>query len=362
MEISKSLAQEIVENLKDVIDKDINLMNSEGYIIASTDPSRINTFHEASKKCIENNSIIVISSDDEYIGSRSGINLPIEFDKSVVGVIGISGEKEEVEKYGTIIKQMTEILLKEQRIKTYQAIERENKRNLIESLIYNKELTPNLIPSGLDFGEKYLAYSQIYSNKLDFSKREYVLKYIESVFQTHNPTAAFIHNELIIIFKGKDEEEVFGLLEKVISHMKNNYDLDISFGISETFTSLSNVNNYYNQAIRAYKWKKFYDEKNIIFYDEMALGLLVTAIDEKELYQFSYKILKNIDNDQLSFYRDLIFFYGKYNGSINKIADAMFMHKNSIQYRLDKLYKLTGYNPRNVNDYIILWFAFISLD
>ncbi len=39
----------------------------------------------------------------------------------------------------------------------------------------------------------------------------------------------------------------------------------------------------------------------------------------------------------------------------------MYMHKNSIQYRLNKLKELTGYDPRNFNDYVILWFAFFAI-
>lgn len=35
------------------------------------------------------------------------------------------------------------------------------------------------------------------------------------------------------------------------------------------------------------------------------------------------------------------------------------MHKNSVQYRLDRLHELTGYNPRNLDDYVILRLAFL---
>ena len=54
---------------------------------------------------------LIIQSDDEYEGTRKGINLPILLDGEIAGVVGITGERDEVVKYGQIIKKMTEILL-----------------------------------------------------------------------------------------------------------------------------------------------------------------------------------------------------------------------------------------------------------
>ena len=45
MKLSTALAQEIVQNIKDVLHKEINFMNEEGIIIASTDPARLQHRH-----------------------------------------------------------------------------------------------------------------------------------------------------------------------------------------------------------------------------------------------------------------------------------------------------------------------------
>ena len=113
MEISKELAQSIVVEMKKIIDKDLNFIDSNGIIIASTDETRIGTYHAGGKQVILRKDIIKINRDEEYIGSRKGINLPLNFNGELIGVIGISGETNEVEKYGQIIKRMSEILIKE---------------------------------------------------------------------------------------------------------------------------------------------------------------------------------------------------------------------------------------------------------
>ena len=45
--ISLNLAQEIVNAVKEVVDKDINFIDKNGIIIGNTDKKRLNTFHEA---------------------------------------------------------------------------------------------------------------------------------------------------------------------------------------------------------------------------------------------------------------------------------------------------------------------------
>lgn len=49
MNISKQLARNIVKNLKDVLKQEINFIDTEGIIIASTDEERIRTLHEGQK-------------------------------------------------------------------------------------------------------------------------------------------------------------------------------------------------------------------------------------------------------------------------------------------------------------------------
>lgn len=113
MEISKELAESIVCEMKKIIEKDLNFIDSTGIIIASTDSSRVGTYHEGGKQAITINDVIKINRDEEYKGARKGINLPLNFNGELIGVIGISGETNEVEKYGQIIKRMSEILIKE---------------------------------------------------------------------------------------------------------------------------------------------------------------------------------------------------------------------------------------------------------
>jgi len=68
--INLNLAQEIVNAVKEVVDKDINFIDINGIIIGSTDKSRLNTFHQAGYNTIKTLSNVTVEDNEEYEGSR----------------------------------------------------------------------------------------------------------------------------------------------------------------------------------------------------------------------------------------------------------------------------------------------------
>lgn len=103
--IQIEVAQNIVERMKNIIHQEINFFSIKGVIIASTDPSRIGqTNHEGASTILKTKESVIIEYDNQYIGAKQGINLPVTIQNKIVGVIGITGKKEEVLQYGEIIK------------------------------------------------------------------------------------------------------------------------------------------------------------------------------------------------------------------------------------------------------------------
>lgn len=111
MYISQVVAQTIVEEIGREIHENINFMDEDGRIIASTNPVRIGTIHEGARRVInENLEELYITSEMENATTKKGINLPILIHGEAVGVIGITGEKERVAGYGNIVRRMTEVM------------------------------------------------------------------------------------------------------------------------------------------------------------------------------------------------------------------------------------------------------------
>lgn len=114
MFIAEETARAIVSEMKSVTGRDINLMDGSGTILASTDPHRVGQRHAGAEQLLRTGQDkLVVRQDDSSAGTRRGVNLPIHMDGQTVGVIGITGPPEQVEPLGSVIKRMTEILLRE---------------------------------------------------------------------------------------------------------------------------------------------------------------------------------------------------------------------------------------------------------
>ena len=116
LSLSRQTAQKIVDAVKEVCGYDINFINNRGIIFASTDESRIGNFHEIGKKAIDMGETIEVESDDLFMGTHKGVNIPYRYNKEIIAVIGISGKSDEVRKYALLAQRITSLILKEHEI------------------------------------------------------------------------------------------------------------------------------------------------------------------------------------------------------------------------------------------------------
>ena len=133
MHISKTSAKTIVNEISKLVKQNINLMNEQGIIIASCDKERIGQFHEGAYKIItEKLDEYYISEEKATETARKGLNLPLELDGEIVGVVGITGSYDEVINQGRLLKKMTEILLQEHRRSYHQLMDKRIKNAFME--------------------------------------------------------------------------------------------------------------------------------------------------------------------------------------------------------------------------------------
>ena len=62
--IDRELAEQIVNTIKDVCDHDINFIAPSGIILASTDPSRVGTFHEIGQQVAASGSVLEVTEEN----------------------------------------------------------------------------------------------------------------------------------------------------------------------------------------------------------------------------------------------------------------------------------------------------------
>lgn len=113
--LTMTLAEKIVDEVKKVLTEEIIITQTNGTIIAATDPARIGQFHEGAYLTSFEGQKRILTKDDEQRmkGVKAGINLPIYFKQEVIGVIGMTGNPVHVSPFGEILRKMTELLIQE---------------------------------------------------------------------------------------------------------------------------------------------------------------------------------------------------------------------------------------------------------
>ena len=92
--ITQEIAEAVVHEIGSEMDYHINLMDEHAVIIASTDRKRIGMKHEGALRILrEGIEELPIEEDDATETTRIGTNLAIHYQKSIVGVIGITGPR-----------------------------------------------------------------------------------------------------------------------------------------------------------------------------------------------------------------------------------------------------------------------------
>ncbi|RIL86721.1 transcriptional regulator, partial [Staphylococcus cohnii] len=111
--LTEEMATLIVKETAKRTKTNINIMNFNGVIIASFDKSRIGTLHEGAIEVLKQEKTVVINQEDSlhFKGTQAGINLPIIFQDNIVGVIGITGNPNQITHVADLVKMSTELLL-----------------------------------------------------------------------------------------------------------------------------------------------------------------------------------------------------------------------------------------------------------
>lgn len=352
--INSNLAQEIVNAVKEVVDKDINFIDINGIIIGSTDKSRLNTFHQAGYNAIKNLINVTVEDNEEYEGSRKGINYPIKINNRALGAIGITGEPSEVSKFGFLVTKITEIFIKEQQLNYKYEADKHRINYVVKSLIYNNVEDKNEIENilqefGIAINQQFavvILKINKYHNLRELENMENKIK--ELLDNIGNIFKIYIYpNEFIAVVNG----DRYNKLRKSYMKTLNKYNGILTGGVGR-LKDLYEVHKSYQEARIALKYS-FQNGDILTYLDNLNLELILESVDSETKNQYKNKVLNSLDKEDIS----LLKAYYKNDMSLKQTAEELYIHKNTLQYRLEKIYEKSGFNPRKFNESVILYLA-----
>lgn len=371
MQVSSSVAQNIVESMKTIIKQDINFIDTDGTIIASTDPQRVGTYHEGALTVIKSNQILIVSPEDSYQGTRPGINLPVHVNGETIAVIGITGDPQQVITYGNILRKMTEILVLEDELRSLKQRDAERSRILLEDLIFYSDEFASRWDSSIE--EEWCTDSDskriivVKAPGFPFSVYKEIRHQLELIFES-GVTSIFKRGALwmeheqyfVILYKSKVEKTILNCLDEGITSVnKGNVIVTAAIGSAvykdfkksymDALFALQNGVLHINEGMAPVSFCR---------YDDLTIELLFDGKNLERQAQLVHNILAALSPKEIDGFYHVIKLFGKHNGAVSAIAEELYVHKNTLQYQIQKLRKLTGYDMRRYDDYMVLKMAF----
>jgi carbohydrate diacid regulator len=129
----------------------------------------------------------------------------------------------------------------------------------------------------------------------------------------------------------------------------------VRVGIGTTVDDLKHVSRSYKEAKMALEVGKIFDASNLVMnYEALGIGRLIYQLPISLCRMFINEVLHGISAD--SFDEETLTTVDKFfdnNLNVSETSRQLYIHRNTLVYRLDKLQKITGLDLRNFDDAII---------
>ena len=135
--ITTALAQQIVQRTTQIIPFKVNLIDAQGVILASTDPGRVGSVHPGAQLALARGASVELDAAAARLlpGARPGINLPLLVRGVVCGVVGLTGEPEAVRQFGELVRAMAEMMLEQAQLVSELQHEKRYREEFVSQLI-----------------------------------------------------------------------------------------------------------------------------------------------------------------------------------------------------------------------------------
>lgn len=371
MKITQSSAQQIVEEIGKLVKQNINLMDETGHIIASNDPARIGAFHAGAYRIIQNRLseyYITPELEAELPNVRRGINLPIEVDGEVQGVIGITGDYSEVIKYGQIVKKMAEILIRERMALDNRQLDQRVRSRFLEDWILGSGLSnPQALSErgfalGIDIRSPRRCVVASARNREQYTgslEGQLVLEQVENLVsaRVQEQGGIILRNAArqILLLRRQETVSLEELCQEIFRTVENRLGVSMIFGIDG---ASEDVHSAYLQANRAWHTSA-YSDSTITCFESLNTELLLDDLSRGSKLEYLRKIFRGCTAAEVADHVELLEVFFATEGSLQKAAERLFIHKNTMQYRLKRLADTTGLDVRKPSQAPSLYLAML---
>ncbi|MEJ8305692.1 CdaR family transcriptional regulator [Saccharibacillus sacchari] len=327
-QLSEKQAQEIVDKMMRDIPYNINIMNDRGVIVGSGNRERIGTVHDAAVRALATGRMVEVLEDGKY--EKKGTNEPIVIGDQRVGVIGISGEPDEVRPFCNIVRTTVSLLV-EQKTALETLAHEENRRSAFIRMLlehrgaYTQKIKKEAASYGLDLA---LRTQVLYLTGFKAAKETSALLLRFPTFRLEED----VHLVLV------QEESAAEKLAESLLHGQPR--ARIAIGRQEEWIA----DSFLQARAALHVQAALKPSGSLTAFHEVAFLAELARMDISPRLRATAKLVDH--PDLLNTLRIFV----EQDGNMSGTAEYLNIHRNTLQYRLKRIAELTGRDPRKVLD------------
>ncbi|MBP3606013.1 MAG: helix-turn-helix domain-containing protein [Clostridia bacterium] len=338
--MSNRLYQTVIHQMREVVGRTIGVIDENSIVVACSELGKIGEARQRIQQELSFSPDKVLIDGYTYRSISAGSKTDC--------VVFVEGEDEHADKMAQLLS------ISFGNIKRLYD-EKYDKGSFIKNIILD-----NILPSDI----------YIKSNELHFNNEEYravfVLKFqgqfsgaspfemVQGLYsgeENHNYVINISEQDIVVVREvgeATTADELEQMALSMLNALAKEYSAKVLIGISSVVENLKNLANAYKEARIALEVGKVFDiERPVMSYENLGIGRLIyqlpTTLCEIFLQEvFKKGSLESLDRETLMTVQS--FFENNLN--VSETSRKLFVHRNTLVYRLEKIRKLTGLDLR----------------
>lgn len=369
--IAKSDFNQFIETLSFLTKSNVYLESNVPYIHVSTQEQQLLPMSSSQIKELEvvQRPVRMTRQSCDY-QEESCIVAPIMIDGELYGAITCWHYHLEFMEVDLAIQEKAASLLSFEflRKKVKYDIEKQYKNDFLRDLLFNQEMNmQDLVERGKTFGfienEFYLCIiineiqksdDEIFTKR--FSQLETEIRRVES-----DIIAGTIRNSLLLLVprKNRVNQEMKKMINRFLLQVEQVVRVQVRLGIGSEYSGVRGVRRSFREAEKAITLgSKLWNTQSITYFGDLGVYRIIALIENNNELKHYYnetmeKLIVYDEGNELALIETLEKYF-TCNESIKETAGQLFIHVNTLKYRLQKIKQITGLSLQNSEEKLML--------
>lgn len=340
--MSIKLFQNLIYQIKEVIDREFGIMDESGLILASSDDAKAGQIHPAAKQVMQAKDAVLVL--DGIACQKVYIRGKMEF------IVYIDGNSDECMKYLSLIS------INAANIKSFND-EKYDKGTFIKNIILDNVLPGDIPLKSKELHLQYNSYRVVFLIKTETTKDIYAHDIIQGLFPGKvKDFVIVLDDENTVLVKelrsNDDTREIEKTANIIVDTLGTELMVKAYVGIGTVVDNIRDLGRSFKEAQMAFVVGNIFDEdKSIVNYNRLGIGRLIYQLPTTLCKLFLQEVFKDGSYDSLD--AETLLTIQKFfenNLNVSETSRQLYVHRNTLVYRLDKIRKITGLDLTNFDD------------